>query len=372
MSATAAEPRDVSFDEWIELAYDVQSRDPRWIPPLRESTRRWFGPANPLLRTVEHRLFLERDQGGRAAARCAAFVNPRLRDGDDRPIGQIGFFEARDDERPARALLDGACAWLRERGAARIWGPINGSTYHPYRLAISGFDGPPPYIFEPWNPPYYPRLFERAGFAPCATYFSSEASNRETVEIFEPKVAAARAAGYTIERAPVADLERVLRTIHDLSVKIFAGNFGYSEIAYDEFRSLYEGIERFLEPGLVHFAYDAKGAPAGFGFGYPDFGDALRALRGRLSIAARLRFVLARRFRRPAATVSKTFGVVAEARKASLGSALVCEVSRGATALGIDRSIHALLKDDNPSRIMSENLRGRRFREYALYELAAP
>lgn len=367
--SVSAEP---PLDEWISLAYDVQSRDPRWIPPSREKLRRTFSGGDPFFLRVPHRRFLVRDPAGRAAARCAAIANPRLKDTDGRPIGQVGFFEARDDARAVAALLDEAGAWLAERGCRRVLAPMNGSTFHSYRFVVSGFDGPPPFLFEPWNPPYYPRLLEGAGFSRCASYFSAEASQRDMAAAYGERRAACEAAGFRIERAPLREgIEEVLRAIYGLSVAIFRGNAFYADLSYEEFRPLYEGIERLLEPALVHFARDREGRLAGFGFGYPDLAAAVRAMGGRSGALARLRFGLARALGgRSGQTIAKTIGVLPEARGASVGQALLHEHARAALALGYERCVHALILAENvSSRKMSEKA-GQKFREYALFEKA--
>src|SRR2546430_17312762 len=103
-------------------------------------------------------------EGGRVRGRAAASVNRRLRDATHAPIGQVGFFEAEDDDAVAKSLLDAALAWLGGEGARSAWGPMNGGGHPAHRLMTKGVE-PAPFLFEPRNPPYYPRLFEACGFA---------------------------------------------------------------------------------------------------------------------------------------------------------------------------------------------------------------
>jgi len=76
-------------------------------------------------------------------------------------VGFFGFFECEDDPETARALVDTAEAWLRERGRDRMVGPMDFTTNDECGLLIEGHERPP-IILCPWQHPYYQRLLEEA------------------------------------------------------------------------------------------------------------------------------------------------------------------------------------------------------------------
>ncbi len=84
------------------------------------------------------------------SARCTA-----IRRGD---LGLIGFFEAANEPEPVRELLREAASWLRAQGAKQVVGPMDGDTWHRYRVNAGPFDEPP-FLLEPVNPPYYRDLW---------------------------------------------------------------------------------------------------------------------------------------------------------------------------------------------------------------------
>ncbi|RPI68051.1 MAG: hypothetical protein EHM43_06030, partial [Ignavibacteriae bacterium] len=63
----------------------------------------------------------------------------------------------------ANALFDVAEKWLRDRGMSHMRGPVNPSLNDESGLLIDG-DGPP-VILMTYNPTYYARLIEEAGYA---------------------------------------------------------------------------------------------------------------------------------------------------------------------------------------------------------------
>src|SRR5690606_22285624 len=129
-------------EAFIELPFALYADDARWIPPLRLEQRFALSEHNPFFGHGEMRCFLARGEGGAPVARAAAIINHELAPGGE-PVGLVGFFESRDDAPAAEAVLDAACAWLRERGRRAAWGPVNFSIYHQYRLMTKGWDRRP-------------------------------------------------------------------------------------------------------------------------------------------------------------------------------------------------------------------------------------
>lgn len=202
---------------------------------------------------------------GGDTGRVAAIVNPRLVDDEHRPIGVLGLFEHTDDAPAAAALLDGACAWLREHGCAIVRGPMNFTTWHDYRFTVRGFEaGWAP--GEPWHPRFYPKLWVEAGFTPCATYTSNWFENPERVgEQLAPKAQQALDQGYSIRAMTPRDLPALYR----LSSAAFADAYMYSPIDADEFGSLYTPASVAAASRSSYIAHSPEGEPAGLAYSYP-------------------------------------------------------------------------------------------------------
>ena len=78
---------------------------------------------------------------------------------------RFGFFECVEDLEAARALLDRAAAWARERGLERLAGPYNLDAEDSHGVLIEGRDRPPALLCG-HSPAYYPEYLERCGFTP--------------------------------------------------------------------------------------------------------------------------------------------------------------------------------------------------------------
>jgi GNAT superfamily N-acetyltransferase len=144
---------------FIRLPWRLYRDEPRWVAPLVMDLKKRLDPAkNPFFKHAQAQYFLAyRD--GRPVGRISAHIDANLNDFQDNAWGLFGWFECEDDPEAARALLDAAEAWLRQRGRDRMVGPMDFTTNDEIGLLIEGHEHPP-IILCPWHPPYYQRLFE--------------------------------------------------------------------------------------------------------------------------------------------------------------------------------------------------------------------
>lgn len=257
-------------------------------------------------------------------------------------LGMLGFFEASNEPDAVRGLLHDAARWLRDHGARRVIGPIDGDTWHRYRVNVGPFDTPQ-FLLEPWNPEYYAALWESAGFTVAESYSSKRVDDVASLAVeLAPMQDRAASRGYRLRPIDPRRLRDELALIWDISRAIFRDNAFYAGISLDEFLGLYDGIERLLVPELVLFAESAEGETAGFLFAYPD----------------------------PAPRVVdyKTIGVLPQHRRGYVGWAMLHRVYTAALAMGRDVAYHCLMRDGNPSQSMDSG-HATTFRRYLLYEL---
>lgn len=347
---------------FLDLPTSVYRGDPHYCAAAEATVRRSL--FRPSFRDRQ-RLFLS-ELDGTALARVVARLTPELRDQDGKPYGMLGFFEALDDERAAGELLLEALRWLRAQGAGEILGPMDGDTWHRYRFNVGPFERAP-FLMEPYNKPYYPRLWERVGFVPLEEYHSRSVEDIAPVLVtLAPEHERVLAAGYRLRPLERSRLRQELILIRALSLRSFAGNFLYTELAQEEFLALYEGVGALLDAELVCFAHAPDGEAVAFVFAFADRFAAVAAMHGQSHLLAKLRFL---RLRGAAEAVNvKTLGVLSEHRRARLSYALAYRVYRRARELGLRRANLCLIRDGNPSGKLDAG-RGTILRRYTLYRL---
>lgn len=296
------------------------------------------------------RAFLALD-GDTAVARVLAFADDRLREPDGRPIGRLGLFAAADDPGAVRDLLGAALDWLASRPPgrrpARVVAPMDGDTWHRYRLRTSGFEHPA-LPGEPGDAPYYPALLEGAGFAPIARFVTKTVAGDGVDAVmarWAPAHARACRRGFAFRSLAPPEAVAEVDVVHPLAQRVFGDNPFFRPIGRAEFAARVAG-----EAGVtvvaggawrLLLAFDPAGAPAGLCFGLADPSAASTACL-------------------------KSFGIVPEWRGTALGPALAYAAYADWARRGATRFHHALMRADAGAADLDRGA-GEITRTYALY-----
>jgi len=243
--------------------------------------------------------------------------------------GYIGCFEMEDKESGKRQLEEYVNE-LKLYGHNRIIAPINGDTWHTYRL-VSQSGSEPPFPMEVQNPLWYNEVFCDAGFKPLKKY----SSGKFPLGKIEPIESNMKIRCFNKDAA-IAELEK----IYSLSLQGFDENFLYNDISKDEFLSLYQPLLPMVDEELVVFA-EKDGKTAGFMF----------------SFAAGELLIL------------KTIAVLPEFRGFGIGTALMNSVLISGQKKGLKTAIAALMSEENYSQSIVGKYGSEKFREYTLYSL---
>lgn len=263
-------------------------------------------------------------------------------------VGCIGRFDC-TDAAGATAALDAACKWLASQGCQIAVGPLDGSTWHHYRF-VTESSVEPPFFMEPTNPPEWPGMWASAGFAPLATYHSSLNEELKTQDpMLEQASSRARGAGLLLRPVNMAEFDRELSAIFELSLSAFADNYLYCSIAWEEFSGMYTRVKDLLDPRLVLLCDDPSrpGALAGYVMALPDPLERQRTGGCRTLIL-------------------KSMAVRAEWRSVGLGTWLIAQAQANAVTAGLTRSIFALMHDSNVSARIGKHY-SRVIRRYTLF-----
>ena len=257
----------------------------------------------------------------------------------------LGHFFAQEP-RAGLQLLDFCCQRLADQDYEFLIGPMDGNSWQRYRLVTNPGERSP-FFMEYYTPCAWPALFADAGFSPIATYSSAETTTTNYQDRSADKFAGRAAQmGLTLRRFSPAQVEAELNALYTLSIKSFARNVLYTPLTQQEFLTLYTPLTPYIVPDLFLMA-EHEGQLVGFVLAVPDYLQQARS--------------------EPIDTiVIKTLARHPKRRYAGLGSYLAQEVHRRAAALGYNRAIHALMHDENASRVISDKT-AQTIRQYALY-----
>ncbi|MFD0980452.1 hypothetical protein [Tropicimonas aquimaris] len=265
-----------------------------------------------------------------AGARVTLF--PDAPSWDGKPTMAVGKFTCESAE-AGRAVLAQAETAALARGAARLLGPMDGNTWHSYRL-VTESDGSPSFLMEPKSGPADLPALTAAGFTPIARYLSARVAlaGMDNPPSFDPEI--------TVETWDGTDPEAHFGQVYDLSLAAFAGNAFYTPITREDFLGMYLPFVPMLRREFVLFARNGEGALVGFLFGIPNYGSGPS----------------------PDTVILKTYA----STRHGAGQALASVFHDAARKAGFTHAIHALIHETNVSAQRSEQLGGRLFRRYAL------
>lgn len=335
---------------FLALAQAVYAGDPHWIPEDQDAIRASFSPANPWF-----------SKGSAIAAcapeecRAAAFVVPGLRI-EGVSSGFFGFFESRGKPETERAMFDELERWSRTQGLDALYGPINFSTYGPYRIRLSAEPEADMFVGEPYNPPDYQARLERLGYSLhqgyCTQIFDSTIAPTVT-KALHPALSRIKSEGYRVESlAPEVWMAR-LPELHPLVDTMFKNNFAYTPLSFETFeRACGRAFADKLCPKRSLIVYGPAGDIAAFLLVYPHYGPLVCQGAGPSRLAVKdLNLAEHRNLLKDdgfEAAIYKTVGVAPEHRRMGVMEALT-----GAQHdLGVERAerwFGALMRDDNPS-----------------------
>ncbi len=305
------------------------------------------------------------EAGGRPVGHAVARVSPTIKDRDGKPLGTLGFFAVSTECHDIKPLLGESVDWLKQNGADSIVGPMDGDTWHRYRLNTGPWDDPP-FLMEPENPSYYAALWKQAGWQVVDRYHSKTIDDvSSVVSVLRPDFEAACHAGFQFRPLRMSEFGQELDRIYQLSTTAFRGSFLYDDISRDQFLALYQGVRPLVEPSLIWFAMDQDGREIGFLFCVIDYYRAVSAMRGKRNWWAKLKFLIHRRI--VDAVNFKSIGILPEHRRHGLATALMYLGYRASLDLGFLRSNLCLIRDGNPSAQLDAG-KSRMLRRYELYQ----
>lgn len=350
---------------FIDFPYEHYRGDPHWVAPLRIEQRELLDTAkNPFFRHAEMQCFLARSKD-RTCGRIAAILDHDDHAGRFPRIGAFGFFESIDSELVAAALLRSAKDWLGARGASVLRGPMNPSINHECGLLVDGFDSAA-CIMMTYNPPYYERLFESAGFEKARDLYAYRLSCggikmdklSRAMRVCPPQV--------RIRAAEMRHFDREIETIWGIYNNAWRENWGSVPMTLDEMRYLGRQLKSIAIPKLAVFA-EISGQAVAFGLAVPDINQALKHANGSLFPLGLLKILYYK------SRITKlrvlALGVLPEHRNSGIAAQLYATLARNAFDLGYAEAECSWIVEDN--RAMNRSLRflgAERYKTYRVYE----
>ncbi|MBN2200014.1 MAG: hypothetical protein JW747_09235 [Candidatus Aminicenantes bacterium] len=355
------------FKAFLRLPWRIYRNDRNWVPPIERDIRdRLDKKKNPFFEHADREIFLAlRD--GEAVGRIVAVLDENHNSFHEEKIVFFGLYESLNDPEIARALLEAAAAWGRERGMDTLRGPVNLSLNEECAFLLEGFDSPP-VIMMPYNPPFYLNLMEDCGLVKAMDLYAYLITKDV---VLPPKIQGLlrdMRENSTITVRPIN-----MRKLKDEAEKIkyiynnaWEKNWGFVLWTGKEMDHMIRNLKSLADPNIILIAED-KGRPVGFGFGFPNYNEILIKLNGKLTPWNMARILLARRKIR--SMRAPVFGILKEYRLSGLSYLLFDEIVRRGKARGYEWcEMSWMLENNDAINRFSRSVGAKVYKEYRIYQ----
>jgi GNAT superfamily N-acetyltransferase len=357
---------------FLDVPFAIYRDDPNWVAPLYLERFEHLDPKkNPYLNHADVQLFVAERNGepvGRISAQVCALRQQRHQDS----TGQFGFIEARDDPEIFTKLFDAASVWLKQRGMSRIQGPFSFSINDETGLLVEGFDAPPNMMMGHARP-YYATRLEEQGFVKAKDVIAYDYdATRELPRAMRATFGKAMASSDIVIRP--LDKKNLARDL-DIIIAIFndawSENWGFVPFTHEEITALGNNLKMREFIAIAEY----RGEPSAMAVTLPNINDWIAGLNGRLLPFGWAQLAWHLLARPPQSVRMPLMGVLKKHHGTLLGSALAIgvidtvrryHVSRGTTR----GELSWILEDNLPMRRLIEQLGGKPYKTYRVYEKA--
>jgi hypothetical protein len=269
-----------NLKDFLNVVDHVYRDDLKYVRPLDMMVKDQLSLKNPFFEHGVGATFTAY-RSGYCIGRCTAQID-RLhlsRYKDD--VGFFGFFDTVDDVEVARALMDAAKRWLKDRGMKHIRGPLSLCINEELGCLIEGFDTPPMFMM-PHHRPYQGELIEQCGLPKLKDVYAwryevgnvPERAAKATREVEQlPEV--------TARHCDLKNLERDVRIIMDIFNDAWSDNWGFVPFTESELRKMAADFRLIADPRITYIA-SVDGEPAAVAFAMPNLNEIIGDLHGKL------------------------------------------------------------------------------------------
>lgn len=266
------------FEGFFEAPFNAYGPESLYVSPMKSDLKRFLSKSdNPLFRGESDIAYFVARKAGKPIGRITAHAHAEANHAHSTNQAYFGYFDCVDDLGVARALLQAAEAWARNRHFDSIAGNYNLTAMQQIGVMTEGFEHP---VFTDlvYSPPHICQLLEACGYArefPMTTFktdldeshVSQPLGEKQQRILDDPDFAFA-----SINRSTIAQRIEEARFILNES---FAQNPQFLPVTRDEYEFQSKDMKWVMDPrisAVLHY----KGKPVACILCIPDLNPILK------------------------------------------------------------------------------------------------
>ena len=272
--------------KFIELAYRINARDPNWVPPLKSDVASTIDPKkNGWFSHAEGQLFLA-ERNGRPVGRISAHIDflaleQPPEQGFGPGTGFWGMFEA-EDQNVAKALVNAAEQWLRNKGMNRAIGPVSLSIWEEPGLLVKGHDHPP-MVLMGHHLPEYQGWIEAMGYGVIKQLYTYDLNVAKPFPELIQRIVkmGERNPKINVRKVDKSQFANEAKIIIDILNDAWSDNWGFVPLTQPELDDVSTKLKPLVFEEMIRIA-ELDGEPVAFMIALPDINDVMKGLKGNL------------------------------------------------------------------------------------------
>jgi GNAT superfamily N-acetyltransferase len=354
---------------FIRLPLRLYAGSGQWVPPIEMDLRLQLNPRKHPYYEHSEAVFFLAVQDGQDVGRICVLENRRYNEYHGERTAYFYHFECVEDQAVALALFDRAFEWARQRGLDKIIGPKGMGVFDGMGMLVEGFEHRAAMTMMLYNPPYYPRFAEAAGFQKevdfVSCYLSAEDFTLpERVHRIADKVKERgnlRVVTFPSKRELRAIAPKLGKTYNDA----FVDNWEYVPITDRELDMVIDDLLTVADPKLIKVIMHDDDV-VGFLFAFPDLSAAIQRSRGRLFPLGFIDLLL--EYRRTRWVILNGAGILPQYHGRGGNALLYSEMEKTVKAAGFQHADLAQVAETAVQmRRDLENLGGKPYKTHRVY-----
>jgi hypothetical protein len=356
---------------FLDVVDYIYRDDPSYVRPLDMEVKDRLSKKNPFFERSDGTIFTA-FRNDRCVGRITAQVDRAHLDRYQDGAGFFGFFDTIDDIEVAKALLDTAADWLRQRRLSRMRGPFSLNINDEIGCLVEGFDTPP-MVMMPHHRPYQGPLIEQAGLAKLKDFYAWRYTVGDVpARAIKAHEDIAALPEIRSREADMKNLDHDVRVVMDIFNDGWSDNWGAVPMSEGELRKLASNLKMLLIPQLTRII-DVDGEPAAFAIALPNVNEMIGDLRGKVFPLGIAKLLFRLKVAGPRSARLALLGIRKKLRHvrkyAGLSTYLYVEMNRAGQQLGVKwGELSWTVEDNAPVNVGIKFMGGKIYKRYRVYE----
>lgn len=257
------------------------------VPTLEMDERATLNPKkNPASDFCEWQCYLAYNEKGEIVGRITALINNNANKTWKKKEGRFGFFDFIEDIEVARALLNTAEMWIKERGMDAIHGPLGFTDVDEEGMLVEGYDELST-MASLYNYPYYIDFMNQLGYVKDTDWIEMSIKLPEEIPARVVKFASIVERKNNLRVLKFKNAKEIIKQgwatkLFELINIQFANLYGFTPFTDRQIEHYSKMYFPLLRLELLCIIVDKDNNLAGFGLSLPSMSRALQKSKGRM------------------------------------------------------------------------------------------